>query len=81
MTYLILMLFYFLSTCLVIHIFNTYFFEPSLHTLENQVMFYFLSITISVILPLWYCYFLDRVMLKQTLVLKKRQLSNFVIGT
>ena len=48
--YLVLMLFYFLSKCLVIFIFNKLlFFMLSLHTLENQVMIYFLSVIISLI--------------------------------
>ena len=32
--------------------------------------FYFLSVIIFVIFLLWYCYYLDRVVLKQSLVLK-----------
>ena len=74
---LVLMLYYFLSICLVIFIFHKLlFFMLSLHTLENQVMLYFLSVIISVIFPLWHCYYLDQVMLRQTLALKNRQLSN-----
>ena len=43
MAYLVLMLYYFLSVCLVIFIFyELLFFILPLHTLENQVMFYFL---------------------------------------
>ena len=73
MAYLVLILYYFLSICLVVFIFhNLLFFMLSLHTLENQVMLYFLSVIISVIFPLWHCYYLDLVMLKQTLVLKNR---------
>ena len=75
--YLVLMLYYFLPICLVIFILifsNFYFFMLFLHTLENQVMLYFLSVTISVIFPLWHCYYLDQAMLKQTLVLINHQL-------
>ena len=43
-----------------------------MHTLENQVMLYFLSMTISVIFSLWHCDYLDQVMLKQTLVGPKK---------
>ena len=79
--YLVLILYCFLSICLVIFIFyKLLFFMLSLHTLENQVMLHFLSVAISMIFPLWYCYYLDQMMLKQTLVLKNRQLSNFVTG-
>ena len=53
----------------------------SLYALKNYVMFYFLSMIIPVIFPLWYCYYLNQVMLKQTLVTKNPQLLNFVIGT
>ena len=81
MAYLVLMLYCILSICLVIFVFYKLpFFMLLLHTLENQVMLYFLSMTISVIFPLRHCYYLDQVMLKQTLVLKNRQLSNFVTG-
>ena len=77
MAYLVLMLYYFLSICLVIFIFHKLlFFILSLHTLKNQVMLYFLSVTISVIFSLWHCYYLDQVMLRQTLALKNCQLSN-----
>ena len=81
MAYLVLMLYYFLYICLVIYVFyKLLFFMLSLHTLENQVMLYFLSMTISVIFLLWHCYYLDQVMLKQNLVLKNFQLSNLVTG-
>ena len=81
MAYLVLMLYYFLSICLVIFIFNQIlFFMLSSHTMKNQ-MLYFLLVAISVIFPLWHCYYLDQVMLKQTLVLKNCQLSNFVTRT
>ena len=77
MAYLVLMLYYFLSICLVIFVFHKLlFFMLSLHTLKNQVMLYFLSVTISVISPLWHCYYLDQVMLRKTRALKNCQLSN-----
>ena len=47
-TYLVLMLYYFLSLCLVLFILHKLLFcMLSLHPLENQVMLYFLSMTIS----------------------------------
>ena len=53
--------------CLVIFIFHNHlFFMLSVHTLENEVMLYVLSMTISLIFPLWHCYYLNQVMLKQT---------------
>ena len=51
-TYLVLMLYYFLSLCLVVFILHKLLFcMLSLHPLENQVMLYFLSMTISGNLP------------------------------
>ena len=73
MAYSVLMLHYLLSKLL--------FFMLSLYALKNYAMFYFLSMIIPVIFPLWYCYYLNQVMLKQTLVTKNPQLLNFVIGT
>ena len=73
MAYSVLMLHYLSSKLL--------FFMLSLYALKNYVMFYFLSMIIPVIFPLWYCYYLNQVMLKQTLVTKNPQLLNFVIGT
>ena len=81
MAYLVLMLHCLLSLCLVTYIFNKLLFlyaaTAYIGKSCNVLLFindYFCN------LPLWYCYYLDRVMLKQTLVQKNRQLSNFVIG-
>ena len=74
--FLLLMLNYFLSACLVIFVFDA----VTAYS-KNQVMPYLSSIIISVMLPLWHFYYLGRVMSKQILVLKNYQLSNFVIRT
>ena len=76
MAYLVLRLTYFLSICLIIFIF-----DAVTVYIKNQVMPYLLSMIISVMFPLWHCYYLDRVMSKQIVVLKNYQLSNFVTGT
>ena len=81
MAYLVLVLYYFLSICLVIFIFHKFlsFYAITAYFGKSSNALHFINI--SVILPLWHCYYLDQVMLKQTLVLKNHQLSNFVTGT